>query len=94
MNDRLLSERVVLRHAAACPCFEEYSEECCNCAAQDDRAEIAKLEADARIVADFITGWWPGLEDGIHWGTAEVDGRHPAYAAAARLRTALGGDDE
>ena len=42
-------------------------------------------EPDAVIVARFIVGNWPGLEDGIAWGSDEVDGRHPVYEAAKRV---------
>lgn len=46
---------------------------------------------DARTVADFIVGWWPGLEDGINWGVpGERSGKtSEVYQAAKRLRDRL-----
>lgn len=49
----------------------------------------AGLRDDARIMARFITGYWPGLEDGIAWGTKESQDAHPAYQAALRVQAAL-----
>lgn len=46
------------------------------------------LRADAKEVADFIVSWWPGLEDGISWGTKD-EADNPVYPAAKRLRAAL-----
>ena len=41
---------------------------------------------DAEIVARFIVGWWPGLEDGLSWpNDAEHPEGNPIYAAAKRI---------
>jgi hypothetical protein len=39
--------------------------------------------ADIQTVAGFIAGWWPGLEDGISWGTDTT--QHAVFLAAKRL---------
>lgn len=54
----------------------------------DDREGLVE---DARTVADFIVGWWPGLEDGINWGVpGERSGKtSEVYQAAKRLRDRL-----
>lgn len=49
-------------------------------------AENARLRADAKIVAGFVAGWWPGLEDGISWPASDDD---EVVAAARRLLAAL-----
>ncbi len=49
---------------------------------------FAQLEAerdDARIVAKFIIGWWPGLEDALSWPVDEPYEDDRRYAAAKRI---------
>lgn len=41
-----------------------------------------EILADAVMVAAFVAGWWPGLEDGITWGDSE---NAPEYLAAKRV---------
>lgn len=36
---------------------------------------------DADAMADFLVGWWPGLEDGVTWPDNDD---HPAILAARR----------
>ena len=48
--------------------------------------EHEAMREDAHIVAAFVDGWWPGLEDGISWGD-DTD-LHPAYLAAQRITAA------
>ena len=54
-------------------------------------AEIpAERMSDLKLVAEFVAGWWPGLEDGITWGNDEdYAAKHPVYLAAKRLRAWL-----
>lgn len=42
---------------------------------------------DLRTVVGFIVGYWPGLEDAIHWGSNEND--DPRLHAAQRLANRL-----
>jgi hypothetical protein len=49
-----------------------------------DDAPTAR-ENDIRRVADFIVGWWPGLEDGLCWGDDDALDNHPVRLAARRL---------
>ena len=48
--------------------------------------QVSSHDEDVRTVSRFITGWWPGLEDGINWPTPEDPNEHPIYAAAKRLQ--------
>jgi hypothetical protein len=45
---------------------------------------LNEIVRDARDVAEFVCGYWPGLEDGIDWG---VDDNHdnPVFKAASRI---------
>ena len=44
------------------------------------------MSEDARTVAEFIVGWWPGLEEGLSWpDDAKKPDDNPVYAAAKRL---------
>jgi hypothetical protein len=38
---------------------------------------------DALLIAKFITGWWPGLEDGINWSNTKTA---PVLRAARRIQ--------
>lgn len=51
-----------------------------------------RTAADIKTVAGFITGWWPGLEDGISWGSNDNE-LNPVYQAALRLQLWLAGKD-
>ena len=41
------------------------------------------IKEDAILLAKFITGWWPGLEDGISWGDNLE--KHEYVEAARRI---------
>jgi hypothetical protein len=45
MSDRPLSERIVLKHAPACPSFETDGDKC-TCGAEQERQKIAVLELE------------------------------------------------
>ena len=42
-----------------------------------------RLRDDVLTVAGFIVGWWPGLEDGLHWPQTVED--EEIFIAAQRL---------
>lgn len=59
---------------------------------EESRVDEAELwagspdrEADIQTVADFVVGWWPGLEDAISWGSDTS--RDARFLAARRLRS-------
>lgn len=51
--------------------------------------ENARLREDAGIIARFIIGWWPGLEDALSWPVDEPFEDDKRYAAAKRIAALL-----